>query len=136
MTPTLVKNLTYFFQFRDFSFELSVYRVTFLLICLFHSFFFFFLVNLMQEDLKIMDNTKTDFMQQKSSIKGRQLYIFFFIKVVELLCFLLCHGKRILSLSKLPVDLDVHGISVILKRKQYLYPSKYNIYHYYFVKFS
>lgn len=90
----------------------------------------------MQEDLKIMDNTKTDFMQQKSSIKGRQLYIFFFIKVVELLCFLLCHGKRILSLSKLPVDLDVHGISVILKRKQYLYPSKYNIYHYYFVKFS
>lgn len=135
MTPTLVKNLTYFFQFRDFSFELSVYRVTILLICLFHS-FFFFLVNLMQEDLKIMDNTKTDFMQQKSSIKGRQLYIFFFIKVVELLCFLLCHGKRILSLSKLPVDLDVHGISVILKRKQYLYPSKYNIYHYYFVKFS
>lgn len=135
MTPTLVKNLTYFFQFRDFSLELSVYRVTILLICLFHS-FFFFLVNLMQEDLKIMDNTKTDFMQQKSSIKGRQIYIYFFIKVVELLCFLLCHGKRILSLSKLPVDLDVHGHSVILKRKQYLYPSKYNIYHYYFVKFS
>lgn len=67
MTPTLVKNLTYFFQFRDFSLELSVYRVTILLICLFHS-FFFFLVNLMQEDLKIMDNTKTDFMQQKSYI--------------------------------------------------------------------